>query len=266
MESVCKLYRALIADDERAELEGLSSLIQKAGLPFCVTLCGDGAKAYAALQEEHFDLLISDIVMPQMDGLTLCTHARELNNKIVTVISSAYSDFKYTQAAIRIGVDDYLLKPIVVDSFYQTMARMLDLIRLRSDGESAAAGNPLEDNANQLIPAVKALIQEHYGEDISLEWIASKMYLSPSYLSSLFKRRTGRTIMQYITLFRMRRACHLLRKTNMKIVQVCHEAGYTNPSYFCFLFKKYFGITPNQYREGESADVLEKIRKLLEME
>ena len=57
VESVCKLYRALIADDERAELEGLSSLIQKAGLPFCVTLCSDGAKAYAALQEEHFDLL-----------------------------------------------------------------------------------------------------------------------------------------------------------------------------------------------------------------
>lgn len=123
------VYHALIADDERAELEGLSSLLQKAELPFCVTLCDDGAKAYNTLQQEPFDLLISDIVMPQMDGLTLCTNARALNSKIVTVISSAYGDFKYTQTAIRIGVDDYLLKPIVVDSFYQTMARMLDLIR-----------------------------------------------------------------------------------------------------------------------------------------
>ncbi len=92
------------------------------------------------------------------------------------------------------------------------------------------------------------------------------MYLSPSYLSSLFKRSTGRTIMQYITLFRMRRACHLLSKTNMKIVQICREAGYTNPSYFCFLFKKYFGITPNQYREGENADVMAKIHKMLAVE
>lgn len=259
------MYHALIADDERAELEGLSSLLQKAELPFCVTLCDDGAKAYNTLQQEPFDLLISDIVMPQMDGLTLCTNARALNSKIVTVISSAYGDFKYTQTAIRIGVDDYLLKPIVVDSFYQTMARMLDLIRARRDGEPAA-DHALESGANQLIPAVKALIQEHYGEDIGLEWIAGKMYLSPSYLSSLFKRSTGRTIMQYITLFRMRRACHLLSKTNMKIVQICREAGYTNPSYFCFLFKKYFGITPNQYREGENADVMAKIHKMLAVE
>lgn len=52
----------------------------------------------------------------------------------------------------------------------------------------------------------------------------------------------------------------------MKIVQICREAGYTNPSYFCFLFKKYFGITPNQYREGENADVMAKIHKMLAVE
>ena len=258
------MYRVLIVDDEAAEREGLRSLLEKYGYPFEITLMANGETALEALRGQTFDLLISDIVMPHMDGLALCSEALNINPALVTLISSAYSDFKYTQAAIRIGVDDYLLKPIVVDSFRQTIDRAVELIRKRTLSDAGTFVNPLDENSNHLIQEVKRLIQEHYSEPIGLEWVAQHMYLSPGYLSSLFKRKTNRTVMQYITLCRMRRACYLLTKTNIKILQIGQEVGYPNPSYFGFLFRKTFNITPNQLREGVASDVMEKIQSILE--
>lgn len=258
------MYHALIVDDERAEREGLDALIRKLGYPLETTLQGNGVEALAAMQKKRFDMLISDIVMPQMDGLALCTQARAKCPGLVTIISSAYDDFKYTQSAIRIGVDDYILKPIVVESFKSTIDHALNLIRARLNGQVEFPLRAADENGNHLIQDIKSLIQNHYNEDIGLEWVAQRMYLSPGYLSSLFKEKTNRTVMQYITLCRMRRACYLLTRTNIKVLSIGREVGYPNPSYFGFLFKKTFNVTPNQLREGVSADVMAQIQATLE--
>lgn len=258
------MYRALIVDDERIEREGIRSLLLKNEYPLETVLHENGEAALEALRASHFDLLISDIVMPRMDGLTLCREALALQPHLVTMISSAYGDFKYTQAAIRIGVDDYLLKPIVVDSFRETIDRALRLIQQRAHSDAAPANNAMDAKADPLVRDVQSLIQQHYAEAIGLEWVAQQMYLSPGYLSGVFKRRTNQTITQYITLCRMRRACHLLTQTNIRVAQIGQEVGYPNSSYFGFLFRRIFGVTPNQLREGVSSDVMEKIRSILE--
>lgn len=258
------MFQVLIVDDESAEREGLFSLLNKYQYPFEITLRDNGQSAMDVLRERRFDLLISDIVMPQMDGLTLCTQALALYPQITTVISSAYSDFKYTQAAIRIGVDDYILKPIVVESFQGTMERCIQLMRKRSQSDDRSSLNAMEENTDHVIQEIKHLIQAHFAEDIGLEWVAQRMYLSPGYLSTVFKRKTDRTITQYVTLCRMRRACYLLRHTNIKVNQIGQDVGYPNPSYFCYLFRKIFSISPNQFREGVTEDVMAKIESTLE--
>ena len=258
------MYRVLIVDDERIEREGLRSLLLKFGYPLEIVLKENGETALEALRASRFDLLISDIVMPQMDGLTLCHEALALQPHLVTMISSAYGDFKYTQAAIRIGVDDYLLKPVVIDSFRETIDRVLSLIQQRAQEGDTPSDNAMDVNSDPLIRDVQSLIQQHYREAIGLEWVAQQMYLSPGYLSGVFKRRTNQTITQYITLCRMRRACHLLTQTNIRVAQIGQEVGYPNSSYFGFLFRRIFGVTPNQLREGVSPDVMEKVRSILE--
>ncbi|WP_282935997.1 response regulator [Paenibacillus sp. RC67] len=99
------------------------------------------------------------------------------------------------------------------------------------------------------IAQVLDIIHGEYQTDISLEQVAERVYLTPSYLSYLFKKETGCSLVKYVTQYRLEKAKHYLRCSNMKIVDIGHEVGYVSPSYFGALFKNYVGVSPAQYRE-----------------
>jgi len=96
---------------------------------------------------------------------------------------------------------------------------------------------------------VKRVIELEYNKDISLEYIAEKVHLSPAYLSYLYKQETGHNIIKQLTDYRMEKAKELLQDKHKKIVEVAKACGYANPSYFNRMFKNLYGITPTQYRE-----------------
>ena len=108
-----------------------------------------------------------------------------------------------------------------------------------------------KDSARKAIEDVLHLIHREYRNDLGLETLAEKVYLSPNYLSRLFKKETGTSIVKYITAYRLNKASELLRLTHMKIVDISAEVGYSNFSYFCSIFRNYYGTTPAKYREGE---------------
>lgn len=118
--------------------------------------------------------------------------------------------------------------------------------KLRSKQES---GERSEDT-NRVIRSVMDMIESEYMHDISLEYIAEKVYLTPSYLSYLIKKQTGQSFIKQLTLFRLEKAKQMLKQTNMKIVDIAQAVGYSNSSYFCITFKNYFGTTPAKYREN----------------
>ena len=91
-------------------------------------------------------------------------------------------------------------------------------------------------------------------KDIGLEYIAEKVYLTPSYLSYLFKKQTGKSFVKYLTVFRLKKAKKLLVDTNMRIVDICEQVGYSKLSYFCAIFKNNYGETPARYRERGGND------------
>jgi two-component system response regulator YesN len=107
--------------------------------------------------------------------------------------------------------------------------------------------NELQNNA--LITTVIHYIQSNYYKDISLEELATQVYLTPSYLSHIFRKHTGGTIMQYVKQCRMEKAKKLLVTTNMKIVDISESIGYANCSYFCHNFSINFGMSPEKYRQ-----------------
>ena len=92
-------------------------------------------------------------------------------------------------------------------------------------------------------------ISKNYGSDLSVEMLASIVFLTPDYLSRLFKKTTGKSLSQYIRQYRMDKARELLIRTNKKIIDIGIQVGYPNYSYFCQSFREYFGTSPEKYRQ-----------------
>lgn len=104
------------------------------------------------------------------------------------------------------------------------------------------------------VTAVKNYIYQHYEEDLNLEMLAEKVYLSSGYLSFIFKKETGMNLNRYIRVFRMKKAKELLCSTNMKVAQTSEKVGFANVSYFCRSFREYYGSSPESYRKGTGED------------
>ena len=99
------------------------------------------------------------------------------------------------------------------------------------------------------ITQVTEYISKNYGSDLSVEMLASIVFLTPDYLSRLFKKTTGKSLSQYIRQYRMDKARELLIRTNKKIIDIGIQVGYPNYSYFCQSFREYFGTSPEKYRQ-----------------
>lgn len=111
-----------------------------------------------------------------------------------------------------------------------------------------------ENGVRSDIDQVKKYIAYHVDEDLSIDKLAAKVYLSQGYLSYIFKKETGMNLSRYIKQCRMEKAKELLKTTNMKIVQICQKVGFSNVSYFCQSFREYCGISPDKFRKGEVED------------
>ena len=107
-----------------------------------------------------------------------------------------------------------------------------------------------KEDKSGIISEIKNIVELDYRRDIGLDYVADKVNLSPTYVSYLFKKETGQTLVKYITDKKMDRAKKMLGDRNLKIMQVAKSCGYENQSYFNKLFKNYFGVTPKQYREN----------------
>lgn len=111
-----------------------------------------------------------------------------------------------------------------------------------------------KENSRDEVERTKSYIYAHYQEDISVEILAEKVYLSPGYFSYVFKKETGQNLSRFVKEYRIEQAKKRLADTNMKIVQICQETGFANVSYFCKSFKEYYGCTPEQFRKGALKD------------
>ncbi|MDF2961637.1 MAG: hypothetical protein K0S39_3372 [Paenibacillus sp.] len=130
----------------------------------------------------------------------------------------------------------------------QSLLQLKDLMIRMVEERAQQAAVP----SRKVIGEVLKLIHRDYRQDIGLESLAEKACLSPSYLSHLFKKETGASLVKYITCYRLEKAGELLRTTHMKIADISNEVGYTSFAYFCSIFKNYYGKTPAKYREGDS--------------
>ena len=108
-----------------------------------------------------------------------------------------------------------------------------------------------EGQSNSFVEKLKSITEENIGnEDFNLDIAASMLYISPNYLRQMFKKVTGETFIEYLTNQRMKKAAELLRDNSLKISDITEQVGYSSQSYFTKCFKKYYNVTPTEYREN----------------
>ncbi|WP_068775038.1 response regulator [Paenibacillus sp. FJAT-26967] len=260
------MLRMLVADDDQNERDGIRYLIEKHRLPMDIAEARNGKQALAMLQEMQFDVLLTDIRMPFMDGLQLAQEARDLKPELRIIILSGHGEFEYARRAITLQVKHYLLKPIEPDEFLDVMRLLATDFEPQSYSPQPSQPQPVkrytaaaeedaepsgaeEAHRKRAVHEVIRLIEQQFDRDLSLDQLARHVHLSGSYLSHIFKRTTGQSIVKYINQLRMEKAQELLNQNNYKIVDVCRMVGFADMSYFGAMFKNHFGMTPAQYRE-----------------
>jgi two-component system response regulator YesN len=255
----------LIADDERWIRERLAHSIDWASVRVKVSgEAGDGEEALARATELKPDIILTDIRMPVISGLEFLAALKEKGAGAKVIIISGYDDFKYAQKAIKLGVYDYILKPVENDDLLEIVKKCADRIAAEAQKEALAAEGEMsralrqvketpdeQDAGKQRKIIAKALnyIEKNYTKPITLTDIAEYTALNASYFSKLFKDTTGVPFNKFLTRFRIEKAAELLKDPTLKIYEVADKVGYENVQYFNKVFKYVEGITPNEFKE-----------------
>lgn len=145
----------------------------------------------------------------------------------------------------RAGSLDLIISRVYLQ---KDISKIMTLIQELADQISASFTEHTDGIRREILLA-KEYIHENYNKDLSVETLASIVYLTPDYLSRLFKKATGKSLSQYIRQYRMERARELLLHTSKKVIQIGIDVGYSNYSYFCQSFREYYGASPEKYRQ-----------------
>ena len=242
------MVRVVIVDDEPIIRNGLCHLISR--LPdFTVTeTLKNGKEAVPAILKAPPDIIVSDIVMPQMDGIEMVRLLRESDIKSEIILLSGYREFEYAQSAIHYGVFDYINKPVNHNLLVDTLNRVVVKLGPRSED-----GDPGVEYGRQ-IQEIIAYMQQNYDKDISIRQISKIFYINESYLSRIFKEKTGVNFTNYLTQIRMNKAQSLLSQGSYCVYEVAEMVGYVSPKYFAKIFRKVTGKTPHQFKSGGSKE------------
>ena len=245
------MYRVALVDDERLILEGLSRVVPWESLGCRVAgTASDGREGLALIRREQPDMVLTDIRMPNMDGLTMLAALHSEFPQMQMTVLTAYRDFDYAKRALTLGVCRYLLKPSKMDEIHEAvrfMAARLDALFPPEEGaeeESAEGG----EAGSFIVSAALEYMRSHCAEHISLADVADHVYVSQWHLSKLINRHTGQSFFDLIGGMRIDRAKVLLADPAMRVHAVAEEVGYNDVAHFSKSFKRIVGKTPGEYR------------------
>ncbi len=250
------MYNILIVDDERQSSNIIKKYIETQLTDYTVSgICQSGSEAIDAFLNAPADIVLVDVIMPVMDGLTLIQELNKLSKDYVPIIISGHAEFDYAKRAMELGVVYYLVKPLDYNELSRSLdaAAHLHILRrqfLESDEDSEEAIDLPDqgiDAIRQSIETAQAYIQAHYAEDITRDHVAAKVFMSGAHFSRCFKLVTKISFKNYLTEVRIQKAIELLG-TNLRVHEIARQVGYANPHRFNINFKNYTSYSPTEYR------------------
>lgn len=244
------MYKLMIVDDEPEILKGISQYFPWEDLGFTVVChLGNGKSAYDYICHHSVDVVLCDINMPVMNGLELAKLIHENYPDIQIVFLSGYSKFSYAKQALEYNVKSYILK----SAKYNELIRVFS--RIHSELDSARYGDNLPEKPepefssfdDKVIDTIKKYINKHYA-DVTLEDLTEQVHMNPQYISKFFKKITGQNFSDYLMEVRMKKAAQLLEDIQYKTYEVSALVGYSNSVNFTRAFKRFYGMSPKEYR------------------
>ena len=239
------MTRILIVEDEYSTREGMAKLIGSLSADYIVVAKAEnGSEGIRYVRDLQPDIVITDVKMPHMDGLQMVETIRKIGVSCKIVILSGYADFKFAQQAIRLGIEDYILKPVTVTKIREMLCKLT----------KKEAGTPLptteEEPSTQYSRVVADMvrsIKSLYGQKLGLDIFTEKYKLTPEYVSTLFTKETGQTFSQYLKNVRINHAKYLILHSDLKIYEIACRVGYPDQKYFSKVFKECTGMSARQY-------------------
>jgi two-component system response regulator YesN len=265
------MIKVVVVEDETLVRKGL--ILTTAWDDYHCEVIGEAANGLEGVElilKLKPDIVITDVNMSGLDGIEMI---KRVTGKVDAewIIISGYSEFEYARQAVKLGVKDYLMKPIADDDLNHALLRVCAEVKQKQAMHNIQNRlDSLEENKlmffkeyfvkidgdgtnnNYVVRAIE-YIRNHYQADLGIKEVADFLSLSEGYLSKLFKSETGYTFGDYLTHYRMKQACKLLKDPTVKIYEIADRIGYKDQRYFSVLFKKSVGMTPKEFKESVAA-------------
>ena len=244
-------YKMLIIEDDYQMRGILISIFED---EYEITEASDGAEGIEKAQETQPDIIISDVQMPVMDGLSLCSKLRQDFNTchIPIILLTAHTSVTNNIDGMNVGADEFIPKPFSVDLLEAKCRNLLENRRLLRQKFSQTIDSieniTKTDKDADFLNSLITVIEEHILEpEISVPFLCDQMHVSKSLLTRKLKGITGYSPREFTENIRMKHAARLLCDGSHNVSEVSYELGFSSPKYFTIRFKKIFGMSPSQY-------------------
>lgn len=247
-------YRIVVVDDDPEIRDFLQTEL---GESYHVHTYPDGTKALEGITDNVPDLVISDIVMPHMDGIELLRRLKSntLTSHVPIILLTTKAEHDSRIKGLTEGADAYVDKPFNLEELETRIAGLIaNRIKMRSkfsgvqEQENTVKKIEMKGNDAELMERIMKAINENLDDsDFNVEALADKVGLSRVQLHRRMKELTGITVGEFIRNLRLQQAAKLLESGDVNVSQVTYAVGFANPNNFTAAFKKHFGVTPTAY-------------------
>ena len=242
----------LIVDDNREMLNFLAGSFSD---KYSILTAEDGVEALERLKENEVTLIVSDWMMPRMNGVEFCKEVRanQSTSHIPFILLTAKTDTNSKIEGMDCGADAYIEKPFSVQYLEACIKNLVDLRNLLRQKFSKMPLVPLNSIANntvddQFLTRMNEIIEENFSNpELSVDFLAERLCISRSGLFAKIKTLANITPNELIQVVRLKKAAALLSENKYRINEICYMVGFNNPSYFAKCFQKQFGMKPGEF-------------------
>ena len=245
---------ALLVDDNRDLLDFMRDELSA---DFNILTAADGTEALKILADRKVDIIVTDLMMPHMDGIEHCrrlkTDDKTLNIPVIVV--TAKQDVRSVVEGLTVGADDYVTKPFNNEVLRLRMKRLVDL---RRKGATRTMLMPEPEKVKitsldeKLIERAVKYVEDNISRsDLSVEELSKALGMSRVHLYKKILHITGKTPIEFIRILRLKRATQYLRESQLNVSEIAYQLGFNNPKYFSKYFQEEFGISPSEYQKRE---------------
>jgi YesN/AraC family two-component response regulator len=256
LQTASSRHRVLVVDDD---VEIGQYISQELGRYYKFGICTNGKEGLKELLQNDYDLVVSDVMMPEMDGFSMLRMIKtNLNlSHIPVIMLTSKSDVANRLEGLERGADAFLAKPFDMEELHMVINNLIQS-RLHLKGKYSGAQQQadklekpeVKGNDEQLMERIMKVVNKNLSDsDFNVDMLTREVGISRTQLHRKMRELTGLTTSEFIRNIRLEQAARLLKEQKINVTQVAYTVGFSNLAHFSTLFRKHFGMSPTEYVE-----------------